>query len=522
MPRERNQDGSHASRNALPDRAPVVRDFLDLIGYRYLDTLEEDEDHVLLLAELVDHLESCSNPRCGTMRPLESHGSYDREFDDWDHGKRRVIQVKVRRWMCLDCRKTCSDELPGLDLAFEATRRLTESIEHQLDLRKSYTLIAVETCLSLATIRRIAIRLRLTRQAINCTTAPEEAGFDGKMFLGVYRFVATKTRERRVWELLKDTTNVSIELFFASIKNREALLKVNIDFALDLKGLVKKWFPNAVVVIDRYHVMHLLVEHFGKLRVAEGNRAAKRAVEELGTRMELPSDPTERTALEKKTRRQANKRVACLKRDRRLFNAPRSELSIAEDIRVQAWLGEMPVLKEGYGLIQNMHRLYRHNTSPETAAALMNRWFERLSPSVMKSLRPFVKRVRKHLPDVCAFWLTRSTNGYTEAVNDTLEDIERTRGNISFESARDIFLYSTSPTSVLQLRRAKRQEERFPGKVHASVHPRRRPRGERKFKPELHKPKRHRRRSKESKRSKSLDQLGLSPELCPEIAEESI
>jgi hypothetical protein len=71
------------------------------------------------------------------------------------------------------------------------------------------------------------------------------------------------------------------------------------------------------------------------------------------------------------------------------------------------------------------------------AAALMNRWFDRLSTDVMKFLRVFVRRVRKHMPDVCAFWLRHSTNGYTEAMNDTLEDIARTRGHISFDHARD-------------------------------------------------------------------------------------
>jgi transposase len=499
----------------------VVRDLLDLPGYRYLVTLEDEEDHVLHLAEVVNHRKSCPHPQCLAKGRLEGHGSYPTEFDDWDHGKRRMIRVMVPRWLCLACRDTCSDDLPNLDLAFKATRRLTESIEHQIDYRKSYSLIAVETHLSLATIRRIAIRLRETRQTINSTTAPVEGGFDGKMFLGVYRFVATKTKERVKWDLLEDTTQKKIEKFFEGITNREALMRANLDFALDIIALVKKWFPNAVPVIDPYHVMNLLCKRLAKVRVEEGHRLVKRAVENLRARTDLPNDPAEKAALERKIRRVANKQSRRLKGDSGLFNAPLWELGRADQLKVRTWLGAMPLLREAHGLLQNMHRLYRHKTSPETAAAMMNRWFDRLSPGVMRFVGLFVRRVRKHMRYVCASWPTGSNNGYTEAVNDTLEDIQRTRGQIGFDGGRDIFLYSESPTSILQRRRVKRQEERAPGEEHASVRPRRKSRGDVERAPKLRKRKRQRSRPKGPKRSTSPDQLGLSPELCSEIAEKS-
>jgi len=147
----------------------------------------------------------------------------------------------------------------------------------------------------------------------------------------------------------------------------------------------------------------------------------------------------------------------------------------------------------------------------ELTAAMLNRLFARLSPDVMKFVHVFVDRVRERMEDVTAFWVTRTSNGYTEAMNDTLEDIERTHGHISFQAARDLYLNSKSPTSVLQLRRAERQEERAPGEKHASVRPRRKRRGDIESAPELHKRKRHRRRKKKANFHPHRDQFGLFP-----------
>jgi hypothetical protein len=157
------------------------------------------------------------------------------------------------------------------------------------------------------------------------------------------------------------------------------------------------------------------------------------------------------------------------------------------------------------------YRLYRHRLKQETAAAKLNRLFDRLSPDVMKFVHLFVDRVRERMEDVSAFWVHRSSNGYTEAMNGTLEDIERTHGPISFPAARDIYLNSKSPTSILQLRRAERQEERAPGEKHATVRPSRKPQGDIESTPEILKRKRRRRRKNKANFHPHHDQLGLFP-----------
>ncbi len=258
LPRKPYIRESQPNVNGSSDGAPGGGDRLDLRGYRYIRTLEDDDSHVLFLAELLEHATVC--PHCSSGGTSHRHGSYTTVFDDWSHRKRRQIQIDVQRYECQDCFGTFSDELPELDPDFKATRRLVESVERQLDLRKSHVLIAVENHLSSSTIADIAKRQREQRQTIYSKTAPAETGFDEKKFLGSYRFVATNPKDRRPWELLPDTTDATIEEFFKAITNREALVVANMDFTLPIKAMVRKWFKYAAIVIDRYHVMNLLIK----------------------------------------------------------------------------------------------------------------------------------------------------------------------------------------------------------------------------------------------------------------------
>jgi transposase len=514
MPRDRYRKKRHTSTYGLPDHVPLMRDFLNLAGYRYLDTLEEDKDHVLLLAEVIEHVGTCQNPKCSAKGPLESHGTFPRTFDDLPHGKRRRIRVKVHRWLCLGCGLTCSDNLPELDPDFMATRRLTENIEEQLDLRKTQSLIAVEMGLNVTTVGRIARRQTTNRKNPRITTAPVEAGFDEKHFQGAILFSATRTAELDPWELLPDTSEETIERFFASITNPLDLLVANLDFTLPIRASVTKAFPNAIIVIDPFHVVDLLTKLFRGIRREEGERIAKRAAEDLTPRLMLIDDEPTKTALEKRVKKRVKKRISRLRRDRGLFNGKRGELGRADQIKVDAWLGALPLLREAYKLLQNIFRLYRHRTKAKTAAALLNRWFDRLSPDLIEFVHKFVDRVRERMEDVTAFWTTGTSNGYTEAMNGVLEAIKRTHGHICFANTRDLFLNSKSPTSVLQRQRAERQEKRAPGEKHASVLPSRKPRGDIEIVPELRKRKRHRRRKTKTNFRPHHDQLGLFPIVC--------
>jgi transposase len=53
--------------------------------------------------------------------------------------------------------------------------------------------------------------------------------------------------------------------FLLSLKGRERVKVVCIDMNSSYRSLVRQWFPNAVIVSDRFHVIRLVQHHFTKV-----------------------------------------------------------------------------------------------------------------------------------------------------------------------------------------------------------------------------------------------------------------
>ena len=52
-----------------------------------------------------------------------------------------------------------------------------------------------------------------------------------------------------------------LEDFLCSLKGRDKVRVVCIDLSSTYRRLVKKWFPNARIVADRFHVVRLIYHH---------------------------------------------------------------------------------------------------------------------------------------------------------------------------------------------------------------------------------------------------------------------
>lgn len=50
--------------------------------------------------------------------------------------------------------------------------------------------------------------------------------------------------------------------FLASLKGRERVKVVCIDLSSTYRRIIRKWFPNAKIVSDRFHVIRLIQHHF--------------------------------------------------------------------------------------------------------------------------------------------------------------------------------------------------------------------------------------------------------------------
>ncbi|MDR2891552.1 MAG: ISL3 family transposase [Deltaproteobacteria bacterium] len=72
-------------------------------------------------------------------------------------------------------------------------------------------------------------------------------------------------QKRKVVDIALGCDQGRLREFLLSLKGRERVKVVCIDMNSSYRSLVRQWFPNAVIVSDRFHVIRLVQHHFTKV-----------------------------------------------------------------------------------------------------------------------------------------------------------------------------------------------------------------------------------------------------------------
>ena len=93
---------------------------------------------------------------------------------------------------------------------------------------------------------------------------PEMLGIDEHFFSKRKGYVTTfcDLKKHRVFELAMGRTHDALEPFLLGLKGRERVKVVCIDLSSSYRAIVRKYFPNARIVSDRFHVIRTVLKHF--------------------------------------------------------------------------------------------------------------------------------------------------------------------------------------------------------------------------------------------------------------------
>ena len=89
---------------------------------------------------------------------------------------------------------------------------------------------------------------------------PKVLGIDEHFFTKKKGYSTTicDLRHNRVYDLVLGRSEKALERYFLSLKGREKVQVVCIDLSSSYRSIIKKYFPNAKIVSDRFHVMRLV------------------------------------------------------------------------------------------------------------------------------------------------------------------------------------------------------------------------------------------------------------------------
>jgi transposase len=179
---------------------------------------------------------------------------------------------------------------------------------------------------------------------------------------------------------------------------REQVEEVCVDMWGGFPKVIKEVFPNAKIVIDRFHVQKLINKNLNKIRLKLEIKGLKNKI---------------------------------------LLMMAQSKLTELEQTELEILLQASPTLRIAHELKENILKIYKSNITPLNAIRQMKKWL--VSARII--LGNAADTIDLHLSEICNYFKNRTTSGVTEGLNTRIKLILRqSYGFKNFDMMRDKLL----------------------------------------------------------------------------------
>src|SRR5208337_2378988 len=238
---------------------------LTLPGYR---TIQVERKQV----EVRFYLEAEDTPRvclcCGGDR-LRSKGRYQRSVRHLDCcGLECWLQIECRRWRCMGCERSFVQPLPGITPRRHSTESWREEMYRRHDDGICASRLSRREHLGQATVGRIYAqfteRKAKERLSLDC---PRILGIDEHTLHRGQRFATTfcDLKRHRVFDISAGRSEAELASYLRRLRGREQVRIVCIDLSNSYRSMIRRWFPRAAIVADRFHAIRLVGLHLMRL-----------------------------------------------------------------------------------------------------------------------------------------------------------------------------------------------------------------------------------------------------------------
>lgn len=166
--------------------------------------------------------------------------------------KHCYLVLRKRRYHC-SCGKHFYEHYSFLPRYYHRTNRLTNYVAAALHKNLSIKDIALQTNVSPTTVNRILDTISYSRQKFPETISIDE--FKGNASTGKYQCILVNPLKHKILDILPDRTQNHLVSYFHSIpKDERYRVKYFVcDMWIPYVELAKIYFPNAKIIIDKYH-----------------------------------------------------------------------------------------------------------------------------------------------------------------------------------------------------------------------------------------------------------------------------
>jgi transposase len=176
-----------------------------------------------------------------------------------------VIELETRKWRCGGCERTFWQRFPGILPRMRASEPFRRAVCQKHFDGISRSRLAKRERLASATVERWfgawLRQLAGERTALEC---PQILGIDEHFFTRKHGFATTfcDLKNHKIYDVVLGRSEASLEAYLHRLQGKHLVKVVCMDLAAVYRAIVRKHFPNARIVADRFHVIRLVNHHF--------------------------------------------------------------------------------------------------------------------------------------------------------------------------------------------------------------------------------------------------------------------
>lgn len=351
---------------------------------------------------------------CCLAQKLVKNGSKTVRYRDFKiEAAPTWLHVRRQRYTCHSCGAVRYQIIPHVDDRHMMTERLREAIEMSTIKRTFADTVHVHGVEE--TLARRVFRSHADRMLANYRyKAPRVFGIDENMLLKGLRGVIVDVQNAKLLDILPGNTGSDIRRGLDRMDDWGNVEVWCQDMAGGYKGIAQQLFPQATIVVDKFHVLAKANYWFMKVRLEETKK--------------LPAD--------------VSKLIPGLIR---VFDMREEALSDRQRDRVANVLSHSRRLSDAYAIKESFYYWYDAPTRADAEAAYAQ-WVSFVrSKDQMKEWTQLMRMVARQRQHIFNYFDHRWTSGTVERMNRSIGDINRAANGMDFQTlrAKAILRYST-------------------------------------------------------------------------------
>lgn len=363
-------------------------------------SLHETADATEVTARYLPLPDAC--PKCGVVGRLYRHGAVSVDYHDLPYGRRTLVHAEVHRLRCRDCQATSMQPLPAMDPQHQMTKRCVAYIQEQ-SVWRTFADIARVIAVDEKTIRSIAAPYLLSKASEQRFDTPRLLGIDELKLDRKLRAIFMDLAAAKPLDIIPGCHKRDVAIWLSRLDKREVRV-VTIDMTGQYKDVVRAILPNAMIIIDKFHVLRYADEALKRVRAKARSKAAGGD----------GKNPRRNVAL---LRKRAHR------------------LNLAQQFEVDGILANNPLVKAGYQTKEAFHDIWKA-TSRAEAEKLFDEWAAAIPPDVARWFGPIARMVGRWRSEIFAYFSYPATNALTENRNGLIKMVNRSGRGYSFDIIR--------------------------------------------------------------------------------------